>query len=82
LGEHSSIDEAVVMGIDHEEFGQVLRAYVTVTSDEPPKDTELRDFLRERLERFKVPKEFVVLDEFPRNATGKVVRSKLVEKDD
>jgi acyl-CoA synthetase (AMP-forming)/AMP-acid ligase II len=77
LGEHPSVDEAVVMGIEHEEFGQVLRAYVTVTSDQPPKDTELRDFLRERLERFKVPKEFVVLDEFPRNATGKVVRSKL-----
>ncbi len=82
LGEHSSVDEAVVMGVDHEEFGQVLRAYVTVTSDEPPKDTELRDFLRERLERYKVPKEFVVLDDFPRNATGKVVRSKLVEQDD
>ena len=82
LGEHPSVDEAVVMGVEHEEFGQVLRAYVTVTSDEPPKDTELRDFLRERLERFKVPKEFVVLDDFPRNATGKVARSKLVERDD
>ncbi len=80
LGEHPSVGEAVVMGIDHEEFGQVLRAYVTVTSDEPPKDAELRDFLRERLERFKVPKEFVVLDEFPRNATGKVVRSKLADR--
>jgi acyl-CoA synthetase (AMP-forming)/AMP-acid ligase II len=80
LGEHPSVDEAVVMGVDHEDFGQVLRAYVTVTSAEPPKDTELRDFLRERLERFKVPKEFVVLDEFPRNATGKVVRSKLSER--
>ena len=81
LGEHSSVDEAVVIGVDHEEFGQVLRAYVTVTSDQPPKDTELRDFLRDRLERFKVPKEFVVLDDFPRNATGKVVRSKLVERE-
>jgi acyl-CoA synthetase (AMP-forming)/AMP-acid ligase II len=82
LGEHPAVDEAVVMGVDHKEFGQVLRAYVTVTTDEPPKDSELRDFLRERLERFKVPKEFVVLDDFPRNATGKVVRSKLVEKND
>ena len=80
LGEHPSVDEAVVMGIEHEEFGQVLRAYVTVTSGEPPKDTELRDFLRERLERFKVPKEFVVLDEFPRNATGKIVKSKLDDR--
>ena len=82
LGEHPSVGEAVVMGIEHEEFGQVLRAYVTVTTDESPKDEELRDFLRDRLERFKVPKEFVVLDDFPRNATGKIVRSKLAEPDD
>ncbi len=81
LGEHPSVDEAVVVGVDHEEFGQVLRAYVTVMSDQAPKDAEMRDFLRERLERFKVPKDFVVLDEFPRNATGKVVRSKLAEQD-
>jgi acyl-CoA synthetase (AMP-forming)/AMP-acid ligase II len=82
LGEHPSVDEAVVMGIDHEEFGQVLRAYVTITTDESPKDEELRDFLRDRLERFKVPKQFVVLDDFPRNATGKIVRSKLADPND
>jgi fatty-acyl-CoA synthase len=82
LGEHSSVDEAVVVGIEHEEFGQVLRAYITTTSGETPDDSELRDFLRERLEKFKVPKEFVVLDEFPRNATGKIVKSKLEDPDD
>jgi acyl-CoA synthetase (AMP-forming)/AMP-acid ligase II len=81
LGEHPSIAEAVVMGTEHPDFGQVLRAYVTVSSGEPPKETELRDFLRERLERYKGPKEFVVLDEFPRNATGKIVRSKLADHD-
>jgi acyl-CoA synthetase (AMP-forming)/AMP-acid ligase II len=82
LGEHSSVDEAVVVGIEHEEFGQVLRAYITTTSGEAPEDSELRDYLRERLEKFKVPKEFVVLDEFPRNATGKIVKSKLEDPDD
>ncbi len=81
LHEHPSIGEAVVVGVDHEEFGQVLRAYLTVTSDDAPTDDELRDFLRNRLERFKVPKEFVVLDEFPRNATGKVLRSKITAPD-
>jgi acyl-coenzyme A synthetase/AMP-(fatty) acid ligase len=81
LGEHPSVDEAVVMGVEHEEFGQVLRAYVTLTSSKQPKDTELRDFLRDRLERFKVPKEFVFLEEFPRNATGKILKSKLADAD-
>ena len=79
LGEHPDVDEAVVVGVEHEDFGQVLRAYVAVTSSQPPDDDDLRDFLRERLEKFKVPKEFVVLEEFPRNATGKVVRSRLDE---
>ncbi len=77
LGEHPSIGEAVVVGVEHETYGQVLRAFVTVTGDDPPTDAELRDFLRDRLERYKVPKEFVFVDDFPRNATGKIVRSKL-----
>ena len=80
LGEHPAVDEAAVVGVEHEEFGQVLRAYLTTASGDAPGDDELRDFLRERLERYKVPKEFVVVDELPRNATGKVVRSRLGEE--
>ena len=40
---------------------------------------ELDAYARENLARFKVPREFRLLDELPRNATGKVLRRKLIE---
>jgi acyl-CoA synthetase (AMP-forming)/AMP-acid ligase II len=44
---------------------------------ELPGDDELRWFCAERLARFKVPKAFVAVPELPRNAAGKLVRSRL-----
>jgi acyl-CoA synthetase (AMP-forming)/AMP-acid ligase II len=41
-------------------------------------ESELRTFLRERLAKFKVPARFVVVQELPRNAAGKVDRSALL----
>ncbi len=37
--------------------------------------------MKENLARYKVPREIVVLDELPRNATGKVLKRELVERD-
>ena len=55
-------------------LGQVLRAYV-VGDVEPG---EVRDWLRERIARYKVPKRVVVVSELPRNATGKVLKRHLL----
>jgi len=41
-------------------------------------DGELRDFLRTRLAKYKVPARFVHLRELPRNAAGKVDRAGLL----
>jgi acyl-CoA synthetase (AMP-forming)/AMP-acid ligase II len=43
-------------------------------------DDELRDFLRQRIARYKVPARFVRLTELPRNAAGKVDRLRLVAR--
>lgn len=78
LAAHPEVDEAVVLGVEHEEFGQVLRAYVTPASGASIEPEELRTFVRDRLERFKVPREVVVIEEFPRNASGKILRKELL----
>jgi acyl-CoA synthetase (AMP-forming)/AMP-acid ligase II len=76
IAEHPSVDEAVVLGVADEEFGQVLRAYVTLADGaDDPGEQELREHVRGRLEKFKVPRQVVVVDAFPRNATGKILRS-------
>ena len=44
-------------------------------------EDELKDHVKANLARYKVPREIVVLDELPRNATGKVLKRELAEKD-
>jgi len=43
----------------------------------PVGEAELKDWVKENLARFKVPREIVFLDELPRNATGKVLKREL-----
>jgi fatty-acyl-CoA synthase len=75
LATHPAVAEAAVVGVPDEEFGQRLVGYVVLR--EPATEDELIEHVRANLARYKTPRQIVVLDEFPRNATGKVLRSKL-----
>ncbi|MEU4608565.1 AMP-binding protein [Kribbella sp. NPDC023972] len=75
LASHPAVAEAAVVGVPDEEFGQRLVGYVVLR--EPATEDELIEHVRANLARYKTPRQIVVLDEFPRNATGKVLRSKL-----
>jgi fatty-acyl-CoA synthase len=77
LEAHPRIRECAVIGVEDEEYDHVLWAYV-VGDVEPD---EVRDWLRERLTRYKVPKRIVVLDALPRNATGKVLKRLLLQSE-
>jgi acyl-CoA synthetase (AMP-forming)/AMP-acid ligase II len=44
-------------------------------------EDELKDWVKQNLARYKVPREIVFLDELPRNSTGKVLKRELVEGD-
>jgi fatty-acyl-CoA synthase len=75
LARHPAVVEAAVIGIDDEDFGKRLRAFV-VTSEEVSEDA-LKEHVKDSLARYKVPREIVFLDELPRNATGKVLKREL-----
>ncbi|WBQ02126.1 AMP-binding protein [Kribbella sp. CA-293567] len=77
LMSHPGVVEAVVVGVPDEEFGQRLVGYV-VPAGEVTED-ELLDHVRANLARYKTPRTIVLLEELPRNATGKVPRTKLSE---
>ncbi|MQA61525.1 MAG: AMP-binding protein [Actinophytocola sp.] len=77
LAGHDAISEVAVVGVADEEFGQRLKAFVVTRPGSEVSADELKDYLREHLARYMVPKEFVFLAELPRNATGKLLRSKL-----
>jgi acyl-CoA synthetase (AMP-forming)/AMP-acid ligase II len=70
------------VGVEDDEFGQRLRAFVVVGSGREPSPDELKDHIKANLARYKVPRDIVFIDELPRNATGKVLKRELVERED
>jgi len=50
-----------------------------VFAKNPPTHDELKDWAREHMANFKVPRAFIGVDELPRNASGKVQKFKLVD---
>jgi acyl-CoA synthetase (AMP-forming)/AMP-acid ligase II len=80
LHDHDAIDEVAVIGVDDEQFGQRLKAFVVRCSGSSVGEDELKDYVKANLARYKVPREIVFLDELPRNATGKVLKRELAER--
>jgi fatty-acyl-CoA synthase len=81
LSSHEQIEEAAVIGVDDEKFGQRLKAFV-VKRGEGISEDEVKDYVKENLARYKVPRDVVFVDELPRNATGKVLKRELAEQDE
>ncbi len=75
LDEHPAVRSSCVIGLPDEEYGNVVHALVQ--SDEPIDETELSEFLRERLTRYKVPRSYEFVSEPLRGDDGKVRRSAL-----
>src|SRR3954451_7842181 len=82
LAGHEAVCEVAVVGVEDEEFGQRLRAFVVVLSGRAPSEDELKDHVKANLARYKVPRDIVFIDELPRNATGKVLKRELREHED
>jgi len=70
ISAHPFVQEAAVVGVPHNTWGEVGKAYVVV-SDGYQED-DLRVFLAERLAKYKLPRTIVVLDELPLTAIGKI----------
>jgi fatty-acyl-CoA synthase len=77
LAAHEAIDEAAVIGVDDEKFGQRLKAFVVISSKGELDEAEVKGYIKENLARYKVPREVEFLDELPRNPTGKVLKRDL-----
>jgi acyl-CoA synthetase (AMP-forming)/AMP-acid ligase II len=78
LASHPDVAEASVLGIDDEQYGQRLAAFVVLTEAGSATPEALKQHVRDNLANYKVPREVVVLNELPRSSTGKIVRSELL----
>jgi fatty-acyl-CoA synthase len=72
LIQHPSVQEAAVVGMAHEKWGETPHAFIVLRNGANGKSDDLHRFCRENLAHFKVPREFHFVTELPKTATGKV----------
>jgi acyl-CoA synthetase (AMP-forming)/AMP-acid ligase II len=77
LAAHPEVAEASVIGVDDEQYGQRLAAFVVLAPGVSATPDTLKQYVRENLANYKVPREITVLDELPRGSTGKILRAEL-----
>ena len=77
---HEAIDEAAVVGLPDEKWGEVPVAFVTTRGAAELDTDQVTEFLRGRLARYKVPKRIAVVDELPKTGTGKIQKFVLREQ--
>jgi len=74
LAEHPSVTDLTVVGVPDDKWGEVPKAVVVAAEGHTVDEAELLAFCRARLASFKCPKSVDVVDELPRNATGKILK--------
>lgn len=77
-----AVKEAVVVAKTDDEWGQVPVAFVQLQPGEEENEQALLDHCRQRLAAYKVPKHIYFVSDFPRNASGKILRRVLREQVD
>jgi fatty-acyl-CoA synthase len=78
LHEHEAVADAAVVGVPDERWGESGVAFVVLEPGVTATPDELGEWCRARLARFKVPREFRVVEELPRSGMGKVAKGELV----
>jgi fatty-acyl-CoA synthase len=82
LADRDDVQDAAVVGVPDDDFGHRLRACIVSAPGAAQDVDEIKTYVKDHLARYKAPRDVVFLDELPRNATGKLLRKKLVEMTD
>ncbi|MEM8588656.1 MAG: acyl--CoA ligase [Pseudomonadota bacterium] len=80
LMDHPAVAQVVTFAMPHDKLGEEVAAAIVLRDGETATEGDIRDFARQRLADFKVPRTVVFLKEIPKGATGKLQRIGLAQK--
>src|SRR5262249_10758497 len=80
LREHPAVADVAVIGVPHARWGEVVHAFVVPRAGQEVTGRELMLAMRGKLADFKIPRGYTLIDDLPRNPTGKVLRRVLREQ--
>jgi acyl-CoA synthetase (AMP-forming)/AMP-acid ligase II len=81
LADHEAVVEVAVIGVEDDEYGQRLKAFVVVAEEAEVSEEELKSHVKAHLAGYKAPREVEFMAELPRNATGKILKRELHARD-
>ena len=81
LAAHDSVLEAAAVGVDDEDFGQRLRVFVVLRPGHQLDAEAIKDYVKDNLARYKVPRDVVFIEQLPRNPSGKVLKRELAYRE-
>lgn len=74
---HPDVKEAAVIGVPDDKWGEVVKAFIVLKPGAAPTPDDIAAFCRERIAGYKVPRSMEFLENLPRNASGKVLKTDL-----
>ncbi|WLR53222.1 long-chain-fatty-acid--CoA ligase [Bacillus tianshenii] len=77
LYEHEAVLEAAVVGVPDEMFGEQVKAFIVKKPEKKVEIEELKQYVKERIADYKVPKHIEFIDKLPRNPGGKILKARL-----
>ena len=77
LAAHPAVEEAAVLGVDDDQYGQRLAAVVVLRAGSTADADTLKQHVRDNLANYKEPREIAFVEGIPRSGTGKVIRKDL-----
>ena len=80
LMEHEAIEQVVTFGVKDKLLGETIGVALVLKDGFQCTESELREYARQRLADFKIPKYICFLEEIPKGATGKMQRIGLANK--
>jgi len=77
LYEHPAVQEAAVVGVEHDELGEEVGAAVVLKEGEDASADDLKEYVKENVAAYKYPRKVWFLDELPKGPTGKILKREI-----
>ncbi|WP_081988259.1 class I adenylate-forming enzyme family protein [Halobacillus sp. BBL2006] len=81
LKEHAAVSQAAVIGIPDESRGEVVKAFIILKEDYSLNESELKEWAKENMARYKVPVQVEFRESLPQTGAGKILRRVLKDQE-
>ncbi|MFT4613608.1 MAG: acyl-CoA synthetase (AMP-forming)/AMP-acid ligase II [Bacteroidia bacterium] len=79
IAKHDAVADVAVIGVPDDKYGEALLAFIVTTPDGSISAQELVEFCRDKIAGYKIPRQMELIDELPRNPSGKILKKILRE---